>query len=119
MKTLNARTFEVCFCFEKRFLILLYQRREKALQAFFFYSLQNYYTNRYIKIQFAMTSDSESESDDEEYNQGPDIFEAAADEEIKEDHLRKKRFFFFPCLVKEQFHIFFTHSSGSFSFFIA
>jgi len=29
-----------------------------------------------------MTSDSESESDDEEYNQGPDIFEAAADEEI-------------------------------------
>ncbi|CAL6280255.1 unnamed protein product [Bathycoccus prasinos] len=33
-----------------------------------------------------MTSDSESESDDEEYNQGPDIFEAAADEEIKEDH---------------------------------
>lgn len=37
-------------------------------------------------LQFAMTSDSESESDDEEYNKGPDIFEAAADEEIKEDH---------------------------------
>ena len=33
-----------------------------------------------------MTSDSESESDDEEYNKGPDIFEAAADEEINEDH---------------------------------
>ena len=33
-----------------------------------------------------MTSDSESESDDEEYNKGLDIFEAAADEEIKEDH---------------------------------
>ena len=45
-----------------------------------------------------MTSDSESESDDEEYNQGPDIFEAAADEEIKEDHwCARFSFFFFPC----------------------
>lgn len=45
-----------------------------------------------------MTSDSESESDDEEYNQGPDIFEAAADEEIKEDHwCARFSFSFFPC----------------------
>ncbi len=45
-----------------------------------------------------MTSDSESESDDEEYNQGPDIFEAAADEEIKEDHwCARFSFSFFSC----------------------
>ena len=69
-----------------------------------------------------MTSDSESESADEEYNQGPDIFEAVADEEIKEDHwCARFSFFFFPLLsnAKEQFHIFFTHSQILFSFFIA
>ena len=31
-------------------------------------------------------SDSESESDEEEFEKDPDIFEAAADEEIKEEH---------------------------------
>ena len=95
----RARTFEVCFCFEKEILISS-AKGKNTKQAFFFYSLQNYYyyTNRYIKIQFAMTSDSESESDDEEYNQGPDIFEAAADEEIKEDHwCARFSFSFFPC----------------------
>jgi len=68
-----------------------------------------------------MTSDSESESDDEEYNQGPDIFEAAADEEIKEDHWCALFFFLFSLLsnAKGQFHIFFTHSQILFSFFIA
>ena len=92
----RARTFEVCFCFEKKIFDLISEGKKH--KAFFFYSLQNYYTNRYIKIQFAMTSDSESESDDEEYNQGPDIFEAAADEEIKEDHwCARFSFFFFPC----------------------
>lgn len=98
MKTLNARELLKCvFVLRKRFLISS-AKGKNTKQAFFFYSLQNYYTNRYIKIQFAMTSDSESESDDEEYNQGPDIFEAAADEEIKEDHwCARFSFFFFPC----------------------
>ena len=98
MKTLNARELLKCvFVLRKRFLISS-AKGKNTMQAFFFYSLQNYYTNRYIKIQFAMTSDSESESDDEEYNQGPDIFEAAADEEIKEDHwCARFSFSFFPC----------------------
>lgn len=100
MKTLNARELLKCvFVLRKRFLISS-AKGKNTKQAFFFYSLQNYYyyTNRYIKIQFAMTSDSESESDDEEYNKGPDIFEAAADEEIKEDHwCARFSFFFFPC----------------------
>lgn len=100
MKTLNARELLKCvFVLRKRFLIS--QRREKTQSKRFFSILQNYYyytNNRYIKIQFAMTSDSESESDDEEYNQGPDIFEAAADEEIKEDHwCARFSFSFFPC----------------------
>ena len=88
MKTLNARELLKCvFVLRERFLIS--SAKGKNTKQAFFSILQNYYyytNNRYIKIQFAMTSDSESESDDEEYNQGPDIFEAAADEEIKEDH---------------------------------
>lgn len=96
----RARTFEVCFCFEKEIFDLISEgKKHKA--SVFFSILQNYYyytNNRYINIQFAMTSDSESESDDEEYNQGPDIFEAAADEEIKEDHwCARFSFSFFPC----------------------
>lgn len=100
MKTLNARELLKCvFVLRKRFLIS--SAKGKNTKQAFFSILQNYYyytNNRYIKIQFAMTSDSESESDDEEYNQGPDIFEAAADEEIKEDHwCARFSFFFFPC----------------------
>lgn len=100
MKTLNARELLKCvFVLRKRFLIS--SAKGKNTKQAFFSILQNYYyyTNtRYIKIQFAMTSDSESESDDEEYNQGPDIFEAAADEEIKEDHwCARFSFSFFPC----------------------
>ena len=100
MKTLNARELLKCvFVLRKRFLIS--SAKGKNTKQAFFSNLQNYYyytNNRYIKIQFAMTSDSESESDDEEYNQGPDIFEAAADEEIKEDHwCARFSFFFFPC----------------------
>ena len=100
MKTLNARELLKCvFVLRKRFLISS-AKGKNTKQAFFSILQNNYYytNNRYIKIQFAMTSDSESESDDEEYNQGPDIFEAAADEEIKEDHwCARFSFFFFPC----------------------
>jgi len=76
-----------------------------------------------------MTSDSESESDDEEYNQGPDIFEAAADEEIKEDHwCARFSFFFFPCCQMQKSNSIFSSlilkfssplSLSHFSFFIA
>ena len=131
MKTLNARELLKCvFVLRKRFLISS-ANGKNTKQAFFFYSLQNYYyyTNRYIKIQFAMTSDSESESDDEEYNQGPDIFEAAADEEIKEDHwCARFSFFFFPCCQMQKSNSIFSSlilkfssplSLSQFSFFIA
>ena len=43
----------------------------------------------------SMTTNSDSESKEEEFEKGPDIFEAAADEEITETHwCEKKRIFF-------------------------